>query len=176
MTSTLAPDFRSCLCFLQWWTTMWKYKPNIPFSPQLTFWSWCFITAIETLRHHHYQGIPQEDQNAYGSVKGIENNHSWYGFRVLYPLLQEMLFFHCLYCGRLLIMIAWHITSDWTKHSYHQGLYVEEMHKERREKCRRYQQASCQLPTLLQNSVSWHLGMLRSTVCHAFYLESQCTR
>lgn len=33
----------------QWTTTTWKYRSNKPFPPQLAFWSWCFITAIETL-------------------------------------------------------------------------------------------------------------------------------
>jgi hypothetical protein len=27
---------------------MWKYKCK-PFSPQVTFWSWYFVAAIETL-------------------------------------------------------------------------------------------------------------------------------
>lgn len=36
-----------------------------------------------------------------------------------------------------------------------------------------HQQASCWLPVLLQNSVFWLVGMLRSTVCHASYSEAQ---
>jgi len=31
-------------------TTIWKGKPNKPFPLQFAFWSWCFTTAIETLR------------------------------------------------------------------------------------------------------------------------------
>ena len=30
---------------------MWKGKLNKPFPPQLAFWSPCFITAMESLRH-----------------------------------------------------------------------------------------------------------------------------
>jgi hypothetical protein len=50
MASALAPASRflpclnSCTDFLGWWR--WKCKP---FPPQL-LWSWCFVTAIETLR------------------------------------------------------------------------------------------------------------------------------
>jgi hypothetical protein len=31
---------------------MWKWKSNKPFPPQLAFWSWYFVAAIETLRQH----------------------------------------------------------------------------------------------------------------------------
>jgi hypothetical protein len=30
-------------------TTEWKCKPEKLFSPQLTFWSWCFFTTTEIL-------------------------------------------------------------------------------------------------------------------------------
>jgi hypothetical protein len=31
------PCLSFCADFLQWWTTMWKCKPDRPFSPQLAF-------------------------------------------------------------------------------------------------------------------------------------------
>lgn len=55
MASALAPSSRiqpclsSCSDLLQW--GLWsRGKPNKPFSLQFAFWSWCFTTAIETLR------------------------------------------------------------------------------------------------------------------------------
>jgi hypothetical protein len=52
-TSAPAPRFLFCLSswpdFLGWRTVIWKYNPNKPYSPHLTFWSWFCITAIETL-------------------------------------------------------------------------------------------------------------------------------
>ena len=35
---------------------MWKCQLNKPFPPQLGFWSWCFIAAIETLKLCVYVG------------------------------------------------------------------------------------------------------------------------
>ena len=47
--SKFLPCFSSCPDFLQWWTTMWKYKSDKPFPFQLAFLSWCFITVVENL-------------------------------------------------------------------------------------------------------------------------------
>jgi hypothetical protein len=43
-----------CSDILQWWTWnvqwwIWKYKPKKTSPPQLGFWSWYFIAAMETL-------------------------------------------------------------------------------------------------------------------------------
>lgn len=51
------PYLSTCPDSLLWWSAIWKYKPNILFSPQLAFWSCCFITAIETVtKTARYQG------------------------------------------------------------------------------------------------------------------------
>lgn len=51
------------LDFLQWWTTVWKCKPN-KLSSQLAFWSWCFIAAIETRTKTPYSRLRQEDSES----------------------------------------------------------------------------------------------------------------
>ena len=52
--SRFQPCLSSCPDILQWWTAMCKckglFKPFC-FPPQFVFWSWCFVTGIETLRH-----------------------------------------------------------------------------------------------------------------------------
>ena len=37
----LLPDLLQFQSFLQWWTAVWKCKPNKPLPPQLGSWSWC---------------------------------------------------------------------------------------------------------------------------------------
>jgi len=54
---------------------MWKCKPNKPFPPQLAFWSWCFVAAVETLTkavlNHviHNGGFPR------GQCEGSLSDH-----------------------------------------------------------------------------------------------------
>ena len=45
----LLPRVSSSVSFLQWWTVLWNYKVNKPFPSQLACWSWCIVTAIESL-------------------------------------------------------------------------------------------------------------------------------
>lgn len=60
--------------------------------------------------------------------------------------------------------LAHHLRLE-SEHLYHQGLVTPKGNLE---------QASCWLLVLLQNSVFWLVGMLRSTLYHASYSEAQC--
>jgi hypothetical protein len=78
-TTRFLPCLISCPGSFQWWTTLWNFKPDKHFAFQFAIWSWCFITAIETLKTVEEKGRGKGKRTMGGTDQdgGSEQDVKW---------------------------------------------------------------------------------------------------